>query len=232
MTGVHDDDPEPCPRVYDPVRRTWSDAWKDHLTEMELKEIASDTPRMMSRVSEHVKEPKNLLEIAEYGIENPDYATCAIAEIMDQLYNQDDSNLLVAIDGYSDWFRNTEYTSFRYANSGFFIPPHDLALPRIFIKFDGHMIKNGFKICTSTQEAYHGSIFTPNLIDSPKGFDAEVQGLHLNEFRNAVRYFYMIGRALQEVSETRIESIHMESQGNWKGLFEHFYCSIEYNQRI
>jgi small subunit ribosomal protein S29 len=146
MTGVSDDEPEPCPRIYDKRRHTWSDAWKDHLTEMELKQIAKDTPRMNSRISDHLKAPETLIEIANYGIENSDYATCAIAEIVNQLYNQDETNVLIAIDGYSDWFRPSEYTSFRYANYGYNIPPHDIAIPRLFMKFDGHKIRNGFKI--------------------------------------------------------------------------------------
>lgn len=101
---------------------------------------------MQERLSDHLPEPKTLQEIAEYGIKHPEQATCALAEIMHQLYNQDDANVMVAIDGYSDWFRPSEYTSFRYANSGYNIPPYDLALVRLFMKFDGHMIRNGFKI--------------------------------------------------------------------------------------
>lgn len=168
QTGIHDDEPEPCPRVYDPRRRTWSDAWKDHLNEMELKEIAQETPKMKERISDFLKEPKTLSEIAMYGIKNYDQATCAIAEILNQLYNQDQTNVLVAIDGYTDWFRHSEYSSFRYANSGYRIPPHDIAIPRLFMKFDGHKIRNGFKIVTSTQESYFNHLMTPDMIHMPK----------------------------------------------------------------
>lgn len=38
-TGVKDDDPEPCPRVWDPKRRVWSDSWKEFLYEPEIEEI-------------------------------------------------------------------------------------------------------------------------------------------------------------------------------------------------
>jgi len=75
MTGIHDEEPEPCPRTFDPRRRTWSDAWKDHLTDMELKQIAKDTPRMQKRIADFIKEPKTLADIADFGIENPDQAT-------------------------------------------------------------------------------------------------------------------------------------------------------------
>lgn len=176
-TGVHDDELATCAtdengiqyfREYDPRRRVWNDAWKDHLTEMELKQITKDTPKMLERVSHFLKEPKTLMEIAEYGIENPEQATCAIGEIVNQLYNTDEANVLVSIDGYTDWFRPSEYTSFRYANSGYFVPPHDIAIPRLFMRFDGHKIRNGFKICSSTHESYFNHKITPDMINSPK----------------------------------------------------------------
>jgi len=28
ITGVRDDEPEPCPRVWDETRKTWNDDWK------------------------------------------------------------------------------------------------------------------------------------------------------------------------------------------------------------
>jgi len=83
-TGTHDDELESCHtdsqgiknfREYDPRRRVWNDAWKDHLTEMEIKQISKDTPKMMERISDLLKKPETLLDIANYGIENPDQAT-------------------------------------------------------------------------------------------------------------------------------------------------------------
>lgn len=223
MTGVSDDDPEPCPRIWDKTRRVWSDSWKEHLTDFELQLIEKDTPRMKERIADHLPEPKTLTEIANYGIEHPEQATCAIAEIMHQLYNTDEYNVLVAIDGYSDWFRPSEYTSFRYANSGYNIPPYDIALCRLFMKFDGHFIRNGFKICSSTHERYFGHLFTPDLIDSPTGFDVEMQPLQLNDFRSALHYFKMTNRIAVAMPEWKVESWHMETQGNWKCLWETYH---------
>ena len=83
-TGIHDDELETCHtdkngikyfREYDPRRRVWNDAWKDHLTDMELKQIAKDTPKMLERISQFLEKPKTLIEIANYGIENPEQAT-------------------------------------------------------------------------------------------------------------------------------------------------------------
>jgi len=176
-TGVHDSEYATCHtnnkgiqkfREHDSRKRVWNDAWKEHLTELERKQIAKDTPKMLERISHFLKEPKTLLEIADYGIENPEFATCAIAEIVNQLYSTDEANVLISIDGYTDWFRPSEYTSFRYADSGYSVPPCDIAIPRLFMKFDGHKIRNGFKICAATQEPHSKQKITPETFESPK----------------------------------------------------------------
>ena len=37
MTGVHEDDDDPCPREYDPIRQCWSDDWKKFLYDSEIR---------------------------------------------------------------------------------------------------------------------------------------------------------------------------------------------------
>jgi len=39
MTGVRDSDPEPVPRFWDSRRQVWSDSWKQHLFDFEIKEM-------------------------------------------------------------------------------------------------------------------------------------------------------------------------------------------------
>ena len=36
MSGVHDSENEPCPRVWDELRKTWTDEWKKHLEDVEI----------------------------------------------------------------------------------------------------------------------------------------------------------------------------------------------------
>ena len=36
ITGVRDDEPEPCPNVWDEKRQCWSHAWKEFLTDPEI----------------------------------------------------------------------------------------------------------------------------------------------------------------------------------------------------
>jgi hypothetical protein len=38
-SGVKDNDPEPCPRVWDDARKCWSDSWKENLYDFEIKYI-------------------------------------------------------------------------------------------------------------------------------------------------------------------------------------------------
>lgn len=36
-SGMKDGEPEPCPRVWDPKRKCWSDSWKENLYDFEIK---------------------------------------------------------------------------------------------------------------------------------------------------------------------------------------------------
>jgi small subunit ribosomal protein S29 len=57
------------------------------------------------------------------------------------------------MDGYNDWLKPSEYVSFRYENQRHLrgrIPPQDIAMVRLLMKFDGHMAKNGFKLLSTT----------------------------------------------------------------------------------
>lgn len=134
------------------------------------------------RCSTELKEPKTLLDIANHGIKNERLATSCIAEIMNQLYNQDQRKVLVSIDQYSDWFRPSNFRSFRYANDNRYkIPPYHIALVRMFIKFDGHKIRNGFKLCASTSEKMFNSHFDPEKIGFQKGYWTDTRPLRLDD---------------------------------------------------
>lgn len=110
---------------------------------------------MQYRLSDTLKDPKTILEIVNAGIERPDLATNAIAEILEQLYKQDRVKVLITIDDYNTWLKPSCFLSFRYENQRDFngrIPPYHLALCRLFIKFDGHFIRNGVKLCATTHK--------------------------------------------------------------------------------
>ena len=59
------------------------------------------------------------------------------------------------------------------------------------MKFDGHLIKNGVKLCASSVSKLHKHIFNPEKIMLPsKGYDLKLEGLELDDFRNFMEYLY------------------------------------------
>lgn len=68
ISGVRDGDPEPCPRTWDPVRKCWSDDWKDFLYDAEIQHYENIYETMEYRLSDKVPDPKKLIEIADYGL--------------------------------------------------------------------------------------------------------------------------------------------------------------------
>ena len=73
--------------------------------------------------------------------------------------------MLVALDGYNTWFRRSLYPSFRYANDKNLrghIPPKDVALIRLLMKFDGHMIRQGVKYVGTSHWGQFNHIMKPH----------------------------------------------------------------------
>ncbi len=81
---------------------------------------------MNTRCGQQLLNPKKLIDIVDHGIANPDLATSCFGEILEQLYHTDKFNTLVAIDGFNDWMKPSNYLSFRYdsdRNLRGYIPP-------------------------------------------------------------------------------------------------------------
>lgn len=136
MTGVRDGDPEPCPRTWDPLRQCWSDDWKEFLYEVELKFLENRYRELNYRLRDKCPSPKKMIDFIDVAIEDGNLATNAIAEILDQVYHQDDRHVLVLLDGYNSWLNPSSYNSFRYTNDPNlkgFIPPKDIALVRLLL---------------------------------------------------------------------------------------------------
>ena len=128
--------------------------------------------------------------------------------------------MLVTIDCYNDFFRMSELESVAYANYKYKIPPAHIALVRLFIRFDGHRIRNGMKVCASSQNNYFNSKFDIDMIDFLKGYHHEVAPLHLNDSRNFINYLIATKWTDTKWPEWGIEAFHVESQGNFKGIME------------
>lgn len=89
LTGNKDGDGEPCPRTWDELRQCWSDDWKMFLYDQEVKFYEQRYKDLEYRISDKCADPKTIMDIVDAGIEDPNLATNAIAEILEQLYNQD-----------------------------------------------------------------------------------------------------------------------------------------------
>jgi small subunit ribosomal protein S29 len=222
ISGVKDGDPEPCPRTWDPKRQTWSDEWKNQLFDIELQRINARFEMMNYRLANKLPEPRTIMDICNFGIENPVLATNCIAEILEQLYYTDKYQTLITCDNLNTWYQPSGYPSFRYTNdrglSGF-IPPHDLAMCRLFMRFDGHFMRNGVKLFATSHQHQFNHIATPEMLHLFEGYCHRVDNLSLNDFRNAMHYYTLTGWMADSYDEEwRLENLFMETQGNWNAF--------------
>jgi len=116
------------------------------------------------------------------------------------------------------------FITFRYENQRHFngrIPPYHLALCRLFIRFDGHFIRNGVKICATSHKHQFNHIATPEDLGLFQGYGHRVENLALNDFRNAMYYYTLTGWMAESYHEEwKLENLFMETQGNWQA-FKH-----------
>jgi hypothetical protein len=144
------------------------------------------------RCSASLPNPKKLMDIIDLGIASPDLATSCLGELLEQLYHTDKFHTLLALDGFNDWLKPSNYLSFRYdsdRNNKGYIPPQDFAIVRMLMKFDGHFMRNGFKLLATTHYRQYKHLCTPEMISFPDGYHARVENLALNDFRNMVYYY-------------------------------------------
>ena len=83
------------------------------------------------------------------------------------------------------------------------------------MKFDGHMIRQGLKFLTTSHYRTFNHITNPEMIDWFTGYEHRVPNLRLNEFRNMLIYKNATGWQGERYAEWEIESLYMETQGNY-----------------
>jgi small subunit ribosomal protein S29 len=101
VSGIRDGEPEPCPRVWDPLKKQYNDVWKEQLYELELAELGVQYEKLNYRISQRLSDPKKLIEIVDAGIADPNQSICALAEVLEQLYNTDKYQTLISMDGFN-----------------------------------------------------------------------------------------------------------------------------------
>lgn len=166
--GVGLGEPEPVPNFYIPERDVhFYDAdW--FVTQEEQEDIDDYEEKISFEAKTELPEPSSLLQIAQLGVENEYIATSALAELMDQLYNQTQVDVLVLMDDYNWCFRRSSYLSFRYSSMrglNSTIPPYHMSLIRLFMKMDGHKLRRGFKVFANSNRTIYKHYFAPEKIN-------------------------------------------------------------------
>ena len=173
ISGIRDGEPEPNPKVWDPLRKVWSDSWKENLLENEIIDQNAQNERLNYRLSDKLRDPKKLIEIVDAGINDPEVSVSAFGEVLEQLYRTDKYQTLICMDGFNTFFQPSFYPSFRYANNKHYkscIPPYDLALCRLLMKFDGHFMRNGVKVTATSHLRFFNHTMKPSDIKFPDGY--------------------------------------------------------------
>jgi hypothetical protein len=231
IAGHYDDDPEPNLVMWDHRSQTYTDSWKEHNFTPEEEIIAEDHPdHQTTRLGSLLPNPKTLLEIVNAGIENERLATCAVAELHNLLAKSESLKTMIIVDNYNELFKPTCYDSYKYANFKDYdvkIPPHDISLCRLFMKFDSHFFKQGVKVCAISLKAYNRHKFTAEMINFPKGYDYKVENLRLDDFRIAMQY-YMRTNFIRPQNDIEIQDTWQLCQGNWK----HFLHDMKIHYRM
>lgn len=226
MTGVKDGDPEPCPRTWDPLRQCWSDDWKGYLYDVELKFLEQKYQELEYRLADKCPSPAKMIDFIDVALEDGNLATNAIAEILEQVYHQDGRHVLVTLDGYNTWLNPTEYPSFRYTNDPNlkgFIPPRDIALIRLLLKFDGHFLRQGVKYMTTTHRKTFNHYLTPKMVDWFDGYQHQIPNLTLDEFRHCLQFKVITDWTTYNFHDWEIEKLYMASQGNYSAFHAQHY---------
>jgi len=128
---------------------------------------------------------------------------------------------MILIDEYNEWYRPSDFLSFRYANYKGYeskIPPYDFAFVRLLMKFDGHLIKQGVKVCATTMTHYFNHKFDPKTINFPTRYDMNVENLRLNDLKNVIYYYMSYNYMNRIISEEEMEFLNLLTHGNWRDL--------------
>jgi small subunit ribosomal protein S29 len=95
------------------------------------------------------------------------------------------------------------------------IPPHDIALPRLFMKYDGHRIKNGVKVMSTSETNSKGQKFDATQINLAPRCEYKMKPLEVDDFRSLVYYYHQTDWIEEPVSSYEQLNAYMVSQGNF-----------------
>jgi len=221
FAGNNLDEPEANPILWDERRQVYTDSWKQNNAIPEEQINLKDYPDHIQTLKKLLPKPSNVLEIVEYGISNERMACNALAEVIAYFMQSNKHKTIFLIDGYNEWFKPSMYDSYKYANYKGYetkIPPYDLAMCRMFMRFNGQMIKQGVKVVASTCHRFGKHEFKPEMINYPKNYSIEIENLKLDDLRSALGYYMLYGFSDNLYTEQEIQDMYMVTQGNWKQM--------------
>jgi hypothetical protein len=191
-----------------------------------------DLEEVVPQLSKVLPSPKNLKELVDFGLSKHVHSINVLYELMDQLYRTDKCNVMVLVDEFDAFFKNSDFPSIKYMNFRHCreaIAPADIALCHLFMRFDGHMIRNGVKIVAVSEKEmnYHVRRWKGDPVNAGPDCCVEIDKIPLDDLRKMVKYLYFFGWTDFEMSESDIAGIHMMSQGNVSLALQNIMFSVE-----
>lgn len=166
-------------------------------------------------MAQQMSDPMTVWDIVEFGLENPAYATQAVAELMAQLQRQVAHPVLVIVDQWNECFPVSQYVSIRYDNTRYhgYIPAYHLSMPRALHEWDGHKYRRGLKICATSWFRYRRRDYRPDLLGVKQREIRTIRNFTQHEFANYVAYMRKMN-VLHNFPVQDLEYYYMLSQGN------------------
>lgn len=223
--GVHANELDPVPNFYIPERDIHFHISDEFLTHEEREIMEVIDQRFKAKISDTVKQPKTCLDILLGVGDDRWLSISAIAELMEQLYNQTSHDVLLVADDYNWMFKGSAEKSFRYVSvpglhGG--VPGYHMALMRIFMRFDGHFMRRGFKVVGNSNRIIERHYFAPEKINFSPYHALNLKGMRsFKEFYGFVMFLQSNGLWLDNNSGYYYAlKLYMETQGNFVALVE------------
>jgi len=101
IVGVHDDEPNPVPNIYDPWRKYHFYDSDQFLMDFEIEDNVEKNRRYKTRLNVELPNPKTLWDIVNFASNDKLWSINALAECMEQLSNQDKFPFLMIVDQFN-----------------------------------------------------------------------------------------------------------------------------------
>ena len=221
--GVHENELDPVPNFYIPERDIHFHISDEFLNDEERELMETLDEKFKVKISDSVKAPETCLDILKGVGEDKWLAISALAEVMEQLFNQTSHDVLLVADDYNWMFKGSAEKTYRYVSvpglrGG--VPGYHMALMRIFMRFDGHMMRRGFKVVGNSNRTIERHYFSPEKINFSLNHAMKLKGMRsFREFYGFVMFLQSnnnwddLNRGFKYALK-----LYMETQGNFVAM--------------